>query len=159
MSNINEKLFNLVINNFEIELLQKLIDKGADVNTMCNIEKRTCLIWAVINHNKNIVQLLIEAGADINIQDRYGDTALILASMYGSKEIVKLLLKANANVNIQNDNGNTALMYALGYDNIKIIKLLVDAGALPIGITQSILDKIENKEIYKLLKMIKKLND
>ena len=47
---------------------------------------------AVSHGNLDMVQMLLEAGADINIQDEDGSTALMCAAEHGRIDIVKLLL-------------------------------------------------------------------
>ena len=62
------------------------------------------------------VNVLLEAGADPNLQSLWGHTALMLASKFSYKicslDIVKVLLKAGSDVNLQHVDGITALMYA-----------------------------------------------
>jgi len=46
-----------------------------------------------VSHGKiDLAQMLINAGADVNIQDEDGSTALMCASEHGHIDIVKLLL-------------------------------------------------------------------
>lgn len=47
---------------------------------------------AVSHGNLDMVQMLIEAGADINIQDEDGSTSLMCAAEHGHIDIVKYLL-------------------------------------------------------------------
>lgn len=47
---------------------------------------------AVSHGNLDMVQMLLDAGADINIQDEDGSTALMCAAEHGRIDIVKLLL-------------------------------------------------------------------
>ena len=56
---------------------------------------KKCIMSDVIN--------LIEAGADVNVQDEYGYTALMNASKKGHLEIVEKLLDAGADVNVKSD--------------------------------------------------------
>lgn len=72
-------------------------DKGTLLNYYCNSDK-----------NANIVKLLLKYGADANVQNSNGDTALIIAARSGSPEIVKLILKAGVYRGEVNDNGETA---------------------------------------------------
>ena len=79
--------------------------------------------------NLKEVQLLLDKGADVNIQNKYGSTALIWASKYGQLKVVQLLLERGSNVNIQNKDGNTALIFASENGNLKEVQLLLDKGA------------------------------
>lgn len=72
-------------------------DKGTLLNYYCNSDK-----------NADIVKLLLKYGADANVQNNNGDTALIIAARSGSHEIVKLILKAGVYRGEVNDKGETA---------------------------------------------------
>ena len=54
------------------------------------------LIQAAHNNDLEEVERLLEAGADVNWQDEYGDTALYYAVMGGHISIVELLKAAGA---------------------------------------------------------------
>jgi ankyrin repeat protein len=58
------------------------------------------------------VQLLLEAGVDKEVKNKFGATALMFASQWGRTGIVNLLLKAGADKEAKNKNGKTALDYA-----------------------------------------------
>ena len=55
---------------------------------------------------------LLLHGADVNIQTRYGNTALMLAAFNGHLSCVEYLLSRGADVKKRNSAGNTALMLA-----------------------------------------------
>ena len=90
---------------------------------------KTALIHASYKNHLKVVQILIDAGADVDIQDNDGRTALMWASSNDNLEVVQELIKAGADVNIQNNEGWTALIYAKIYKNQEIIDLLKKAGA------------------------------
>ena len=70
----------------------------------------TALIIASHYNNIEVALKLINNGADVDIQDKFGSTALILASLYGYKDFVKILLEdGHAKTDIQDEDGNTAL--------------------------------------------------
>ena len=69
---------------------------------------------------------MIENGADVNIKNNYGITALIYAAEHGNLEIVKYLVEKGANVNIKDNHGRTALDLA---ETEEIKKVLRKAGA------------------------------
>ena len=70
------------------------------------------------------VKEYIAIGGNINIQDEYGNTALILASHYGHTEVAKLLIEVGAKLDIQNKDGYTALICASKNGYTEIVKLL-----------------------------------
>ena len=73
----------------------------------------TALMWAAFDGQKEIAQMLIDAGADVNAKDADGSTVLMHAVSGGERETVKLLLDAGADVNARDDRYHgTALMVA-----------------------------------------------
>ena len=81
-------------------------------------------------HTK-IVKLLIDNGADVDAQPKYGDTALVDAIYEGHTEIVKLLVDKGADVNVKNKFGYTALLETCGQPGVKseTVRQLIDIGA------------------------------
>lgn len=51
------------------------------------------MMLAVSHGRQEMVRVLLECGADVNVQDDEGSTALMCASEHGRAEIVKLLLE------------------------------------------------------------------
>ena len=70
------------------------------------------------------MRLLLDRGANPDIQDNDGDTALIIASSRGYRKIVKLLLENGSNVDIINNKGYTALSLASSREYEDIVELL-----------------------------------
>ncbi len=96
-------------------LLQAFIDIINNVDLVSNSSE---------GNEKEILEMLIEAGADVNAKDDWGNTALIKACKSGYKKIVELLLYYEADVNAKNDWGNTALMVASERGHEEIVQLL-----------------------------------
>ncbi|XP_063395506.1 oxysterol-binding protein-related protein 1-like [Cydia fagiglandana] len=68
----------------------------------------TPLILASYFAHVDVVEALLEAGADVDDVNEAGDTALHKASFIGNEELVILLLKHKADVNVMNGEGRTA---------------------------------------------------
>ncbi len=76
-----------------------------------------------------LANLLISKGADINIQDATGETALVKACRRKRAGMSLVFIEAGANLNLQNNQGETALMVAAAYGNGIIADALLKAGA------------------------------
>ena len=116
-----------------INAVKLLLENGV------NIKGSNALVSAVAgargyydyNYNFEIINLFLEAGADINAKDSYGRTALMYACQFaGRVELIKLLLDSGADVNAKGVSGYTALYYAMRHNyNDEVIQLLIDYGA------------------------------
>ncbi|KAL9922011.1 KN motif and ankyrin repeat domain-containing protein 2 kank isoform 2-T2 [Glossina fuscipes fuscipes] len=85
----------------------------ADVNVRAKKHCQTALMLAVSHGNLEMVQLLMAAGADVNIQDEDGSTALMCAAEHGRGDIVKhLLSQTDCDSLIQDVDGSTAFKIA-----------------------------------------------
>ena len=100
-----------------------------DLSKLSQEDKNIKLLGASENGQKDVVELLLLAGADVNAIDMYGWTPLIGASRYGHKDIVELLLKGGADVNAIDKYGRTPLILASWYGRKDIVTLLKKYGA------------------------------
>ncbi|KLI29725.1 ankyrin repeat domain-containing protein, partial [Brachyspira hyodysenteriae] len=107
-----------------------LLEKGADANTVCEIENEdmvispTPLMNAAYNGNINIINMLLENGADINYTTDFGTTPLMMAASFNHFEAVKVLLENNADTSITDEDGRTALDWAKLENFEDIVELL-----------------------------------
>ena len=74
-----------------------LLESGAYVNATEAVTGTSALIIAVTKCKDGALEQLIKAGADVNIVNKTGNTALTIAAAdwWGKTDIVKRLLKAN----------------------------------------------------------------
>jgi ankyrin repeat protein len=86
-------------------------------------------MYAVENRHAHIVYALIKKGADVNIKNIFGYTALMIASNLGDLSSVLALIEGGADPNLQSCCGNTALMLAVKMGDISIIDLLTKPGS------------------------------
>ncbi|XP_014471434.1 PREDICTED: KN motif and ankyrin repeat domain-containing protein 1 isoform X2 [Dinoponera quadriceps] len=97
----------------------------ADVNIRAKLHGQTALMLAVSHGRKDMTQLLLDAGAAVNIQDEDGSTALMCAAEHGHAEIVRLLLAhPDCDPSIVDVDGSSALKIALEAGNRDIGVLL-----------------------------------
>ncbi|XP_072766423.1 uncharacterized protein [Anoplolepis gracilipes] len=97
----------------------------ADVNIRAKLHGQTALMLAVSHGRKDMTQLLLDAGAAVNIQDEDGSTALMCAAEHGHTDIVRLLLAhPDCDSSIIDVDGSSALKIALEAGNRDIGVLL-----------------------------------
>ena len=91
-----------------------LIEKGAEVNRRISrgIFGGTPLTWSIMSGHVMVSDLLIQAGADIQLTD-FGGPYLHYAASTGNVEMCRILLDAGADVYERDGDGNTALFYAI----------------------------------------------
>ena len=81
------------------------------------------------NVQPNEIMMLINAGANVNIADESGTTALSYAAKHGMADIAKMLIYAGANVNFLDKYGGTPILDAVFSNRPDIVKILIEAGA------------------------------
>lgn len=127
-----------------VETVRALVGReGTNVNKSDG-GGNTALHKACYESHTEIVQALLEAGADIDRPNNIGETALIMACSCGKAketrdEVILLLLAAGADTNAETNEdsngfsifvgGRTALHYAIVFGSVKSVLLLLDAGA------------------------------
>lgn len=138
---------NLADSNYETPLMraaginclqsvQFLLQNGASVNLQAK-DKSTALIKAIdcydstfSNFSIEVIRVLIEAGANVDLQNEVGETALYIAVRKGHDNIIRMLLAAKANVNLATKIGKTCFMETASDGSIDgDDKLLLNAGA------------------------------
>ena len=105
---------------------KKAAEEAAEKRTTENSKE---ILSAVIEGDVAKFKLLIAAGADLNVRDEYGQTALMGASTLGKTKWVELLIAAGADLNVRNDKHGCALSLASECDHTECVKLLIGAGA------------------------------
>src|SRR5262249_36567465 len=127
------------------EVVEQLVSKGANVNAKAT-RGQTALMWAVAQHHTEVVKVLLEHHADIQMrtqewsqvwqtgpdQDIHpdyhatirhgGDTALLFAARSGDLEIARLLVAAGANVNDTAADGVSATTLAAHSGNGDLVE-------------------------------------
>ena len=93
----------------DIESIRQHIAFGTNLNSVGSNRDETALIIAACQGHVEIVNLLIEEGVDLNIQNNEGVTAQFCAVFFGRTEIVQILSDAGADPNIVMSQDLTAM--------------------------------------------------
>ena len=95
-----------------------------DVNH-CDSQNETALHYAAKKGHAEVVQVLIDAGADIDTRNNDGHSPLHCASTSGALEVVKVLVEAGARANVTDDDGRTCLFLAASKGRTETVRYLV----------------------------------
>lgn len=117
------------VNSGESEAVDYLISKDEINVNEAGAFGWTPLLLASAHGYVEIIDRLLEAGANPEIANVKGMTPLLYASRYGNLEVCSSLLDYGADVNAQNVTGNTPLIYASCDGNLELVNKLLDAGA------------------------------
>ena len=147
--------FPWVVTTDPLPLIKKLLDAGANPNTIVNNTPRgrmregtprivfaTPLMRAAFSGDLELVKLLLSYGADPTIVSKDNETVLMAAAGTGfipgynkgrsaaeRLEVVKLLIELGQDVNAADNYGITPLMVAANIGDVPIIQYLIDKGA------------------------------
>lgn len=149
-----ESLLRRSLLHSEIEGVREALNRGADPNlqmdpaqaeghlslddfarllmhrsTPPDPNAKTALMFAANNSHADIVEALLQHGADVNRLQDGGYSALLYASSKASPAIVETLLKHGADVKAQNREGITPLLNAVRSGQLANVRLLLAKGA------------------------------
>ena len=116
------------------EMVQLLLDHGGTAQVHPTADGETSALMLASNHGSiEIVKMLLEKGAKVDLHNESKVFALMLAARRGNFEVVKELLERRADVNMKGKGGSTALLSVISADDrivpqqskIAIVELLL----------------------------------
>ena len=125
----------------QIAVARLLVERGANVNLLPEKKGRSTPLQVLIYRGFNatdlkampgyreLVELFVARGADVNASDVEGNTPLIAAAEKDDVETMKLLVKHGADMAHTNENGWTALERAVTYRRRTVAHEMVALGA------------------------------
>ncbi|KAM6208519.1 ankyrin repeat domain-containing protein 6 isoform 3-T3 [Sarcoramphus papa] len=109
----------------QVENVVQLINKGAKVAVTKH--GRTPLHLAAHKGHLHVVQVLLKAGCDLDIQDDAGNTPLHLACQNSHSQSTRVLLLGGSRADLKNNAGDTCLHVAARYNHLPIVRVLLSA--------------------------------
>jgi ankyrin repeat protein len=111
----------------QIGNMQSDLSRGAGINELA-CQGSPALFWSILGGEDNVtaVNWIINQGADINLRDSNGYTALNLAAWTGQPKIVKILLDHGANIEATDAKGRSPLLDAAYMGRLDLLKVLLE---------------------------------
>lgn len=117
--------------NENIPMVKLLVEKGADLELedQTGAELKTVLCSAAAGNNKDLLDVLLDMGADVNHVAAGSSSPLVNAAWNSEVDNVRTLLKHGANVNTAVPNPPDWAPINGAYDSVPTLKALIEAGA------------------------------
>ena len=132
----------------DLEIVQALLDYKVDVNARGGFNNWSPVHCAsfgnpfsATSHRgpqllPDVARLLLEHGADVNVQDNNGATPLHVSAEVGTVKVARVLLEYGANVGAEDKKGRTPLhetagdqTYGVDYGRVEVARVLLEHGA------------------------------
>jgi len=91
--------------DYSLGMIEALIASGVNINIKDKEQSWTALAFAARDCTQDVCKVLLDAGADIDAVDVFGNTPLFRAVMAGREDNIGLLVSYGANPNIENNSG------------------------------------------------------
>jgi len=110
------------------EVVKESLESGFDPNTIYITGRWSILMFACSNQNKEIVDLLIEYGANVNYYSKDNATPFFLSCK--SPEILKKLILLGADVNKSPNYYGSIIYYCITNSLEESLNIILDAGCI-----------------------------
>lgn len=111
------------------QLIKTLVDLGAQVNVQRTHDKVAPLKLAASWNNYMATRILLQHGADANIQSETGWIPLHDSAAQGRFSVSKLLIESECKINMRNNEDKTPLYLAIQNKHEHVVKLLLESNA------------------------------
>lgn len=125
---LDDNLYYAVKKN-DFNGVARFLSAGANPNARDRFGMGTALMHAATSGQVNVLDILIEAGAELEESTYSGSTALVMAARDGNIASVKRLIEAGANVNPVMEDGWGILFTACKNGLEECVRILVSAGS------------------------------
>ncbi|MGE0207467.1 MAG: ankyrin repeat domain-containing protein, partial [Candidatus Babeliales bacterium] len=95
------------------EIVKLLLVHNPEINKQDDSGCNALLLALKSLYKQEIIEMLLDAGADVNMPDKDGMTPFLQAASSSDLSLIKLMLKKGAHVHSQSNDGTTALIYAV----------------------------------------------
>lgn len=117
--------------NNDTQMISLLLKNGADPKQQFKTKdgKLGCVDIAAQEGELEVIQLLANAGVDLDQKSLVGHTPLRIAARNGRTDVVAYFISKGCDINTQGNDGATPLEAAAAKGHLEIVQLLVEKGA------------------------------
>ncbi|KAI9726774.1 MAG: hypothetical protein M1828_000630 [Chrysothrix sp. TS-e1954] len=108
-----------------------LISYGYNIERKLDATQQTPLMIAARHGDMSLVEILVNAGADLHATNASGLTALSIAANEDHQHLISFLVESGSDLNAQDNEGATALHHTVFCRNKAAVQLLLEHGADP----------------------------
>jgi uncharacterized protein len=153
--NIDKTDLMVAVENQDVNKVKKIVKNSTikEINAETPL-RNTALNYAIYTGNVEIIEKLLNAGANINVS---GEVTPLQYAAYENVEILKMIISRGGKINLVNKYGETALMTAAGCGKSEIVSWLLENGAdkhLKDVFGKNASDKAESNKHYDVVKML-----
>ncbi|XP_065835337.1 putative ankyrin repeat protein RF_0381 [Oscarella lobularis] len=112
----------------QFEMTKKLVEMGFDVNQPCGEVGYTSLHWAVSKESNQIVNFLIEKGANLEAKTKTGRTPIMITVYKGNVDLLDLLISKGCDVRAKDECGHGLLVAAVWGERVDMFKTILRMG-------------------------------
>jgi ankyrin repeat protein len=140
-----------------VETVRALLAHGADVDALEKAHDQTALMWAAANRHADVVQALVEAGADLQARSRVRLRKVYLPSRGASYRLSFEEHISRGDIEERQQGGFTPLLFVAQQGDVESAGVLLSAGAdvndaAPIGWSALVIAAFKNQtEVGRLL--------
>ncbi len=128
---VQKQLFS-ALKERDFQAAETAIKNGGNLSPTCDFHHRCQpLASAAEQGDLEMINFLLDHGADPNGFNAYYDVALIYAMGANQEKAAQLLIKSGADVNLPNAFGMSAFIGSVAMGNIEMAKLMIEHGAYP----------------------------
>ena len=135
-----------------LEVVRQHIEAGTDINTKDQFSGSTPLNTAAVFGKTEIAKELIDAGADLSIENNDGSTPLHTAAFFGRVEIVQLLIDAKADKTLRNKFGATPRETVMApFSEMKPVYEMMQQQLAPLGLQLDMAQLQKNRPVIAMM--------
>ncbi|RYC86977.1 hypothetical protein BFJ63_vAg10110 [Fusarium oxysporum f. sp. narcissi] len=122
--------FLAAVSEGQVEAMKMLLDAGADVQARSAVSKYPALVIALDKEHPEVVDHLINAGANVNNSAQYYGSALQAAASKGYRDVTEKLLDVGADPAMEGGHYGLAIVAAAAKKHVVVVKMFIDRDAV-----------------------------